>query len=127
MASRVLDDRGAGVDAAERHLGLGVAFGAGGDQPPAIELLTKPVEGLVGHLAEGGGAGRWISARLVGEALGQDLGEDGLGLGLGAVALALAQHFGGVDARQQVEGDRLALAPVGRGLEDGRAGQAAMG
>ena len=45
--------QGAGVDAAQRHFSLFVAFGTGGSQFPARQLFGQPRQGFVGGLHDG--------------------------------------------------------------------------
>ena len=100
------------INAAGCHLRLGEAFGAIGRHCPIFK------QGCKRHYIGGSHGLR--------QPLRQKLGQNGFEFGLGPRMPPLLEKFERVNAGSEIKADRLALAPVGRDLQDGRARQAAV-
>ena len=120
-----LGGEGPGVDSAQRDLGLRVALRARGRDGERVEAGAEGAQdavGLFGHRQR-----REVDGEGGGQALGENLRQQRARLGFRAAALAVDQGGRGVQAGQQVDGGEFAGAQVGRDLQDGGAGEAAMG
>ena len=128
------------VDASDGDFGLVVAFGAGREDTPGVELALYFGEGGVGECARLGVG--WIGAGVEGApAIGEAAGDDGAkGLrGGGEVAARVRVSKGREDTKArgisagrrgvwvEVEFDGLAGVPVGGDLQDSGAAEAAVG
>jgi hypothetical protein len=124
---------GVGVDAAGGDFGFVVAFGAGGEDAPGMELALHLGEGGVGEgagLGVGGMGAGVECAPAIGEAAGDDGAEFLRGGGQVAAGVGVGEVredaegcgvCGRWRAGVEVEGDGFAGAPVGGDLEDGGA------
>jgi len=124
-----------GRDASGGDFGFDVALGAGGGDAPVVEALFEGDEGGVGEgvvrrgVAKGLGGlrGEVEGEPAFGHAGGEDVAEfvvDGGGV---AASMGGEEEGGDVLSGGEVEGDGLAGLPVGGGLEDGGAAEAAVG
>ena len=111
----------AGVHAAGSHFGLFVAFRGGGGNGPGVELLLKSSESGIG---EGAWGMEFQPAR--GETLGEKFLKRVADCGKIAAARS-AKRSGDVAPGSEIELDVLALFPVGRDLQNGRAAESTMG
>ena len=128
------------VDAACGDLGFGVALGAGGGEGPVVEVGFEggeagvgPVGGRVkgepafGHAGGKNGAEQVVDGVEVAAGQRSDWSED-LGAGGGLHRdVSCEQGLHDVEARGEVEVDGLSGVPVGGGLQDGGAAEAAVG
>ncbi len=113
------------VDAAQRHLGLLVAFGAGGRQFPARQLVRQPRQRLVGGLVDRALPVGALLCPGIGQAAGHQRGEL-VGDQLLRPCLALRQRPGQVGAGREVDGQRRAGLPIAGDLQHRRPREAAV-
>ena len=99
-----------GVYTAGGDFGFFVAFGAGGDDGPVVELAFEFFEGGIGE------RGRRVEVEPAdGEAIGQEALESGASGGKGASA-GVAERSGGVLTGSEVERNSLPWLPIRRDL-----------
>ncbi len=114
-----------GRNAADGDLGLGEALAAIGMELPLGEPLLRRAQDLVGDIAELG-----LDRELVGEDIGKPRSQQiaqGRAYGTARIAaLAFDQPVAAL-LGQEIDRHRIAGPPIGRGLEDRRPRQAAMG
>jgi len=110
-----------GVDAAGGDFGFGVAFGAGGEDGPVVELALEFFEGGIGK-----GWRRVEVEPANGEAIGHESLKSRASSGESAGA-SVAEGGGGVLPGREIDAEGLPRLPIRGDLEDGRAAEAAMG
>ena len=101
------------INAAGCDFRLGKAFGSLGRHCPIFKQRCKLFK-------IGGSHG-------LRQPLRQQFGQNGLELGLGPRMPSLLEKLERINAGCKIKADRLALAPVGRDLQDGRTGKTAVG